>query len=150
MQLNHGIALSLDGRTLYVSSLPNLFSYPYDPETGTVGAKKILVNNMTNGGYHLTRTLLVSKTVPDTLLMQRGSDGNIDPGAADPKSGRSQVRVFSISTLNASTAPVDYSTSGTLLGYGLRNSVGWAEHPITGGIVSVKSSTSQSYANFDL
>ncbi|CZR58524.1 related to L-sorbosone dehydrogenase [Phialocephala subalpina] len=119
LKLNHGIELSPDGRTLYVSSLTNLYSYPYDPDTGTVGANKTL-------------------TVPDTLLMQRGSDGNIDPGASDVKSGRSQVRIFSMSKLNASTAPNDYSTSGTLLGYGLRNSVGWAEHPISGGICSVE------------
>lgn len=78
---------------------------------------------MTNGGYHLTRALLVSKTMPDTILMQRGSDGNLDSGAADVKNERSQVRIFSTPKLNASTAPINYSTSGTLLGYGLRNGI---------------------------
>jgi glucose/arabinose dehydrogenase len=136
--LNHGIDVSVDGKTLFVSSLTEVSSYSYDAAAGTVGPKQVLLNKMTNGGYHLTRTMIASKKSPGLLVIQRGSDGNVDAGTATIASGRSQVRVFNISALttSATTAPLDYSTSGEVLGWGLRNSVGWGEDPTTGGIVS--------------
>jgi glucose/arabinose dehydrogenase len=88
---------------------------------------------MSNGG-HSTRTLLIPRTNPDVLLVSRGSDGNLDLGTADVNSGRSQIRIFNISQLRST--PADYSTSGELLGWGLRNSVGVGEDVSTGGIVS--------------
>jgi glucose/arabinose dehydrogenase len=74
------------------------------------------------------------------LLVSRGSDDNIDMGAEDVKTGRSQIRAFNISSGASSNFPYVYNSSGTLLGWGLRNSVGVAEHPITGGIYSVENS----------
>ena len=130
-QLNHGIALSPDGKTLFASSLTNVYSWPYDAVAGTVGTKKTLIQNMKNGG-HSTRTLWVARSNPDMLLVSRGSDGNIDASTAQITSGRSQIRAFSIAAL--STSPVDY-TAGEVIGWGLRNSVGMSEDVSTGGFV---------------
>lgn len=87
---------------------------------------------MRNGGFHLSRTLLVPKAQPDVLLVQRGSDGNIDTPAAQIGTARSQIRIFKISDIQA--AAVDY-TKGEVLAWGLRNTVGFGEDP-KGGIVS--------------
>lgn len=57
-------------------------------------------------------------------------------------SGRSQIRAFDIGNLPAGR-PYDYPSEGRLLGWGLRNSVGVAEHPVTGGIFSVENSADQ-------
>jgi glucose/arabinose dehydrogenase len=88
---------------------------------------------MRNGGFHPTRTLLVPKAQPDTLLVQRGSQDNIDTAAAQISTGRSQIRAFKIAEIQ--NAPKNY-TSGEVLASGLRNSVGFGEHP-NGGIVSL-------------
>ncbi|KAH6715114.1 hypothetical protein BKA61DRAFT_643028 [Leptodontidium sp. MPI-SDFR-AT-0119] len=134
--LNHGIDLSADGKTLFASSLSNVYSYPYDAVVGTVGTRMTLVQNMQNGG-HSTRTLWVSKFDPNMLLVSRGSDGNIDAPTAQIRSGRSQIRAFSIS--GTSTATVDY-TAGEVIAWGLRNSVGMSEDISTGGFWSVENS----------
>jgi glucose/arabinose dehydrogenase len=131
--INHGIALTPDGKTLFVSSLTTVWSWSYDGTTGTVSNKKVVIQNMRNGGFHLSRTLLVPKASPDTLLVQRGSDGNIDTPAAEIGTARSQIRAFSIAAIQS--AAVDY-TKGEVLGWGLRNTVGMGEDP-RGGIWSV-------------
>lgn len=84
---------------------------------------------------HVTRTLLIPKHNPDLLLVSRGSNDNVDEGTADIESGRSQLRIFKIADLMAETEAVDY-TAGEVLGWGLRNSVGVAEDPSNGHIVS--------------
>jgi glucose/arabinose dehydrogenase len=89
---------------------------------------------------HTTRTLLLSAKVPGIMLVSRGSNNNIDLTAEDIKSGHSQIRAFNISSGASSSFPYMYNSSGTLLGWGLRNSVGVAEHPVTGGIYSVENS----------
>lgn len=98
---------------------------------------------MTNSG-HVSRTLLLSRKHPDMLLVSRGSEGNDDAAAADRDSGHSQLRAFNLSALPSNgsgegKSPYGY-LQGTLLGWGLRNSVGVAEHPATGGIWSVENS----------
>ena len=72
---------------------------------------------------------------PDQILVQVGSNANIDSATTEASSGRSQARIFSINALKAGTSSVAYTT-GTLFAWGLRNSIGWAEEPTTGGIVS--------------
>ncbi|PNP85295.1 hypothetical protein FNYG_01354 [Fusarium nygamai] len=143
--LNHGIALSKDGRTLYASSSDEVFAWSYDPSKVTLSesSAQTLVNNMTNGG-HTSRTLLISQKHPDMLLVSRGSDGNDDAGAEDRDSGRSQIRAFNISSFssNSDKKPYDY-LDGEIIGWGLRNSVGVAEHPETGGIFSVENSADE-------
>ena len=118
---------------MFVSSLDAVYAYTYDASAGTATNKKTVIQNMRNGGLHLSRTLLVSKAYPDLLLVSRGSDGNIDTGATSSAAGRSIIKYYKISEIMQT--PVDMGRDGTVLGYGLRNSVGMGEHPYTGGIV---------------
>ena len=112
--------------------MTTVWSYPYNAASGTVGTRKTIITNIPSAS-HSTRTLRVSKKNPDSLIVAVGSDGNLDAGTTDKSSGRSQLRTFSISKISHS--PVTYE-SGTVLGWGLRNSVGVTENPTTGGIVS--------------
>jgi len=130
--MNHGIALSPDGKKLYVSSQIYVWSWDYDGTTGTVSNKKTLIQGMKQGGFHLTRTLLVPKGRPDLLLVQRGSQDNIDTAAGQIGTARSQIRVFKIADIEKGV--VEYS-SGEVLAWGIRNTVGFGEDS-KGGIVS--------------
>ncbi|EHK96795.1 hypothetical protein M7I_7503 [Glarea lozoyensis 74030] len=67
--------------------------------------------------------------------MGRGSDGNVDQGAKQTSSGRSQIRLFNLTQVAAT--PVAYATGGTLFAWGLRNPVGIGENPVTGEIWSI-------------
>ena len=96
---------------------------------------------MTNGD-HDTRTLQMSTLSRHTLLVSRGSGDNIDYDAAHLDSGRSQLRAFDMSTLP--DGGYDFTSEGLRLGWGLRNSVGVAEHP-KGGIYSIENSVDDLY-----
>ncbi|KAL2162121.1 hypothetical protein VTH06DRAFT_7906 [Thermothelomyces fergusii] len=140
-RLNHGLELSEDGRSLYVSTSEFVDRYDYDPDSVSVGEPTRLVVNMTNpSGGHSTRTLLLSKSQPDLLVVSRGSGPNIDPLALDKSTGVSQIRAFNISEAALGENPYNYPSDGILVGWGLRNSVGVAEHPVTGTIWSVENS----------
>lgn len=91
---------------------------------------------------HVTRTLLMSRQVPDMLLVSRGSMSNLDPAALDITTGVSTIKAFDVSDVSDA---YNFAEQGTLLGWGLRNSVGVAEDPVTGGIYSVENSVD----NFD-
>ncbi|KAI3395227.1 hypothetical protein diail_1653 [Diaporthe ilicicola] len=132
--LNHAVQLSTDGRTLYASTSNDVYRWSYDAAAGTVGKNETLVTNMSNTD-HVSRTLLLSQKANNTLLVSRGSGENLDFGAAQLDSGISQIRAFDISTL-PNGRPYNYPSEGRLMGWGLRNSVGVAEHPVTGGIYS--------------
>ncbi|KAI9148279.1 putative glycine dehydrogenase (decarboxylating) [Paramyrothecium foliicola] len=138
--LNHGLALSEDGRTLYASTQSDVYSWPYDPSGPSLNSdsRRTLVNNMGNRG-HTTRTLMLSRQNPDILLVSLGSGSNQDVEALNITTGISQIRSFNISALGENDDPYDY-TNGNVLGWGLRNSVGIGEHPGTGGIWSVENS----------
>jgi len=141
-QLTHGIALSADGKTLYASSAEAVFAWSYDSAAGTVGSDRAtIVNNMTNAD-HISRTLLISPSRPNMLIVSRGSAENIDYGTRELASGRSQIRAFDLDNLPADR-PYEYSSEGRVLGMGLRNDVGVAEEPLTGGIYSVENSIDQ-------
>jgi glucose/arabinose dehydrogenase len=134
MQLNHGMQLTPDGKTLYASTIDKVYKWSYDSkQTKTTSQPVTLVEGMTNSD-HTTRTLLIPKSAPGQLLVSRGSGSNIDYRALDKSSGISQIRAFDIST--TPSKPYKYSSDGKLIGWGLRNSVGLAEHPVTGGIWS--------------
>jgi glucose/arabinose dehydrogenase len=135
---NHGIALSADGKTLFVSNLQSVTAYSYDAEAGTVGTGKVVVNGLGNNGPHPTRTILVSKSSPDMLLVARGSNANVDTATTAASSGRCMIRSFSISKIMQS--PATYTTDGELVGWGLRNIVGMGEDPVYGGVWSVENS----------
>lgn len=139
--LNHGLALSQDGKTLYASTPEAAYSWDYDPVASTVSnTNKTIITGMSNSD-HTTRTLLISQKVNGMLLVSRGSTSNVDPEAAVLSSGHSQLRAFNLD--NMTGQPYDYSTDGLRLGWGLRNSVGVVEHPTTGGIYSVENSVDQ-------
>ena len=137
-KLNHGIALDSQNGILYASSSDKVYSWAYNASAGTVSqSRNTVVEGMDNSG-HTTRTLLLSAKVPGTLLVSRGSDGNVDEEAKDISSGHCQIKAF-----NLSSTAQDFTSSGTILGWGLRNSVGVAEDPVTGGIWSVENSVDQ-------
>lgn len=141
-QLNHGIALSSDGKTIYASNIDSVFSWEYDASKVLVSdSNRTLVTGMSNSG-HTSRTLLLPESKPGLLLVSRGSDGNRDEGTRRTNSGRSQIRMFNISDLAEDDDPYDYLKGG-ILGWGLRNSVGVAEHPRDGGIWSVENSADE-------
>ncbi|KAJ9647877.1 hypothetical protein H2201_001243 [Coniosporium apollinis] len=140
-RLNHGIELSHDGTTLYASTPNEVYAWTYNPDTRrTSGEPRTLITGMDNAG-HTTRTLLLSRHVPDLLLVSRGSNANLDYLALDITSGHCQLKAFNIS--NVTSEPYDFTADGRLLGWGLRNSVGVAEEPVTGGIYSVENSVDQ-------
>lgn len=140
-QLNHGIALSQDGKTLYASTAEAVYSWEYDPSGSTVSnTNRSLVTGM-NTNDHTTRTLLMSQKVNGTLVVSRGSTSNVDPLAEQLSSGHSQIRAFNLN--NITSKGYSFDTDGLRLGWGLRNSVGIAEHPSTGGVYSVENSVDQ-------
>jgi glucose/arabinose dehydrogenase len=139
-QLNHGIALSKDGKTLYASSSNDVFAWTYDASGPFVGtANQSVVTGMTNDD-HTTRTLLMSNKQDGMLLVSRGSNSNIDIEAESIETGHSQIKAFNMNNVTSTTKPYEFVTEGRLLGWGLRNSVGVAEEPLTGGIYSVENS----------
>jgi glucose/arabinose dehydrogenase len=120
--LNHGVVLSADGKTLYASSATSVFAWDYDPITMSIsGSPRTIVSGMDSRG-HVTRTLVIPPKHPNLLIVSHGSNDNFDHESGDIKVGRSCVKVFDVSK-----APVDgyrYAAEGYNLGYGLRNEVG--------------------------
>lgn len=120
--LNHGIALSPDGKTLYASSMTQAYSWPYDATAASVGTRATIITGMVNGGSHLTRTLAISAHAPNLLVISHGSNANIDAGAADAKTGRAIIKVFDLTTIPS--GGYNYASTGYTAGYGQRNEVG--------------------------
>jgi glucose/arabinose dehydrogenase len=120
--LNHGIAMSPDGKTLYASSMTQAYSWPYDAAAGTLGTRATIVTGMTNGGSHLTRTLAIAPHAPNLLVVSHGSNANIDTASADPKTGRAIIKVFDLSKVPS--GGYNYASGGYNAGYGQRNEVG--------------------------
>lgn len=116
-----------------------MYAWSYDPSSGTVtGKPRTIVQNL-GGTDHTTRTLLVTSN--NQLIVSRGSGENVDLRAQDISTGISQIKAFNMTTLP--DTPYDYASAGTRLGWGLRNSVGVAQEPTTGGIFSVENSVDQ-------
>ncbi|KAL8392123.1 hypothetical protein RB595_002349 [Gaeumannomyces hyphopodioides] len=141
-ELNHGIELSEDGKTLYASSADSVYSWEYDAGQGSAksDSRKTLISGMASGG-HISRTILMSRKTKGTLLVSRGSASNMDADARDKGSGVSQIRAFDLGALpDGGGRAFRYASEGRLVGWGLRNSVGVAEHPGTGGVYSVENS----------
>ncbi|PWW77035.1 soluble quino protein glucose dehydrogenase [Tuber magnatum] len=136
LNLNHGLALSRDGRTLFASSANIAYSWKYDPTTPSIdnSSRRNVVTGMDSDG-HTTRTLLTSKLYSDVLLVSRGSNGNLDMDAKHLPKGKCMIKAFS----HSKTEEQDFATQGNLLGWGLRNSVGIGEDS-RGGIWAVENS----------
>ena len=130
-----------------------MLAWGYDAATAEVDGDtppRVVVNGMNGEGGHATRTLLMARRAPDTLLVSQGSGSNDDSRARDIDSGISQIRAFDLSA-GLPDAPIRFSGGGgggsrsRLLGWGLRNSVGVAEDSSTGGIWSVENSVDDLY-----
>ncbi|KAK5658032.1 hypothetical protein OQA88_2587 [Cercophora sp. LCS_1] len=138
--LNHGLALSTDGKTLYASTVEAVFAWQYDPDRGTVSATpRSIVSGMSNDDL-VTRTLLISRKEAGKLVVSRGSAEANMARASVLSSGLSQVRAFDLGNFTTTSKPYNFNTEGVVLGWGLRNSVGVGEHPVTGGIYGVENS----------
>ncbi|KAF7326136.1 Soluble quino protein glucose dehydrogenase [Mycena kentingensis (nom. inval.)] len=124
--LNHGIAFSADGKTIFASSSNTAWKWDYSASTMTMSNQKKVVTGMDNAD-HVTRTLLVSTKSPNLLLVARGSNDNLDLGSVNATAARAQVRVFDWTTLPAGDVGYDYNTQGKILAYGVRNEVGLVE-----------------------
>ncbi|KAI0013855.1 soluble quino protein glucose dehydrogenase [Xylariaceae sp. FL0662B] len=124
--LNHGLALTPDGKTLYASSQTTVFQWAYDAEAQTVTGQKTVVSGISQG-IHSTRTVVVSPKNPNLIIVSVGSNQNWDTATSNPSSGRSMVKVFDMSAVPANG--YSYNTAGTLLAYGLRNEVALAFDP---------------------
>ncbi|KAG9093336.1 hypothetical protein FRC07_011485 [Ceratobasidium sp. 392] len=133
--LEHGIEIGPgkgNSQYLYASSMENVFRWEYNPKTATViGSPVTLVFNMSNVGAippdHVTRTLLLESPVggvSKSLIVSRGSAGNVDPAAADVNTGTAQIRRFSLTNVPAGTGW--QWQRGDILGWGNRNGVGIA------------------------
>jgi glucose/arabinose dehydrogenase len=113
--------------------MTHVYAWPYDPKAmKTTGEPKSIITGFGAKGGHSTRTLLALKKSPGTLLVSRGSVGNLDPDARIAILGRSQIRAFDVSDLSKQYKYPE----GYLIGRGLRNSVGLGENPVDGGIWS--------------
>jgi len=138
--LNHGLAFSSDGKTLYASTAEAVYAWQYDADRGGVGAvPRAIVTGMANDDL-VTRTLLISKKSPGSLVISRGSGEVNMAKAAVLSTGLSQIRVFDLSNFTTTSKAYNFNTEGVVLGWGLRNSVGVGEHPVTGGIYGVENS----------
>lgn len=120
--LNHGIALSHDGKTLYASSMTQVYAWPYDAAAGTLGTRTTVITGMYNGGSHLTRTLAIAPQNSNLLVVSHGSNANIDQATSDSKTGRAIIKVFDLASVPS--GGYNYATAGYNAGYGQRNEVG--------------------------
>ncbi|KAK3934180.1 soluble quino protein glucose/sorbosone dehydrogenase [Diplogelasinospora grovesii] len=125
-QLNHGLALTPDGKTLYASSETTAYSWSYDAATMKVSNQKTVVKGMATG-VHSTRNLLVVPSQPNMVLLQVGSNANFDMAAVDKNTGRAIIKIFDMSKAPASG--YNYNTDGEVFGYGLRNEIGFTMDP---------------------
>jgi glucose/arabinose dehydrogenase len=128
---------------LYASTSGEVYSWGYDPVAVTVSDTNQTIVVGMNNSDHQTRTLLMSEKQPGMLLVSRGSSDNIDPRAPFLETGHSQIRAFNVTNLTPDSQPYLFNASGLLLGWGLRNSVGLGEEPLTGGIFSVENSVDE-------
>lgn len=125
-QLNHGLDITPDGKTLYASTERAMYSWTYDPATMKVSNQKTVVQGM-DTGIHSTRNILVVKQQPNLVLLQVGSNANLDTASAQPSTGRAIIKIFDIS--KAPSSGFNYKTDGEVFGYGLRNEIGFTADP---------------------
>ncbi|KAI0481935.1 soluble quino protein glucose dehydrogenase [Xylariaceae sp. FL0804] len=122
--LNHGIALSPDGGTLYASSSAAAFRWSYDATSGDVGGPNATVVAGMGGSDHVTRTLVVAPQAPNLLVVSHGADENLDMDALSPSAAQADVKVFDMDAVP--DGGYNWTTDGWIAGYGLRNDVGLA------------------------
>ncbi|EGO61659.1 hypothetical protein NEUTE1DRAFT_98738 [Neurospora tetrasperma FGSC 2508] len=124
--LNHGLDLTPDGKTLYASSETTLYSWAYDPLTRKVSNQKTVVKDMSTG-VHSSRTVKVVPGQPNLVLLQVGSNSNLDMAAQQPSTGRACIKVFDVNKVPS--GGYNYNTQGEMFGFGLRNEIGFVPDP---------------------
>jgi glucose/arabinose dehydrogenase len=124
--LNHGLAITPDGKTLYASGERTVYQYDYDPVTMKVGTAKTVVQGI-DSGIHSTRTLMVVAGSPNMVLVQCGSNANFDMQSADKATARAGIKIFDMSKVPS--GGYAYKTGGETFGYGLRNEIGFTADP---------------------
>ncbi|CAJ2507741.1 Uu.00g089270.m01.CDS01 [Anthostomella pinea] len=134
--LNHGLALTPDGSTLYASGERTVYAWAYDAATRMVSGQRTVVTGM-DSGIHSTRTLMVVASQPNMVLVQVGSNANLDMDSAQPATGRAIIKIFDMN--NAPATGYDYKTAGEVFAYGLRNEIGFIQDP-TGVVWGVENS----------
>ncbi|TLD30435.1 hypothetical protein PspLS_02659 [Pyricularia sp. CBS 133598] len=139
--LNHGLALSADGNSLFASTVQSVFRWDYDAKSSRAnGSPQEIITGMRNQVL-TTRTLTMAKKAIGMLLVSRGSGGDEDTAALaaarDVNSGTSQIRAFDTLRTSEGGQAWEFNRAGRRMGWGLRNAVAVAEHPITGGIYSM-------------
>ena len=122
--LNHGLALSVDGKTLYASSMTTVYAWPYTASSASVGTRTTIITGMYSGGAHVTRTLQAVPHAPNLLIVSHGSNDNWDYASGNAKTGRAIIKVFDLSA--APSAGYNYVSGGSVVSYGMRNEVGVA------------------------
>ncbi|KAK3291788.1 soluble quino protein glucose/sorbosone dehydrogenase [Chaetomium fimeti] len=125
-QLNHGLALSPDGKKMYASGETAAYSWDYDSATRALSNIKTVVKGISSG-IHFTRTVAVVPQQPNLILVQVGSNSNFDMASAQKETGRAIIKIF-----DTDKAPADgfnYNTDGEVYGYGLRNTIGFTADP---------------------
>lgn len=142
------MVLSFDGRTIYASTPDSVYAYSYDPSSGAIRGDPTTVVDGMQSSVHVTRTLLLSRHSPGYLVISRGSSDNVAHQAHDVDAGVSQVRAFNLN--DTSSYPLDFSDDGRVLGWGLRNSVGIDEDPVTGRVYAVETSIDDLERNGEL
>ena len=111
----HGLAVSPDGSTLYLTTITEVFTAPRQPD-GTLGDLTRIIDDLPDGGQHPNRTLAFG---PDGLLyLSVGSTANATVETS-PESA-SIVRID----------PKNYERE--VFASGLRNTIGFGWHPETG------------------
>jgi glucose/arabinose dehydrogenase len=126
IRLNHGLALTPDGKTLYASGENQAFSWTYDVATRQATNQKTVVTGMATG-IHSTRTIMVVPQQPNMILLQVGSNANLDTQSAQASTGRAIIKAFDMSSVPASG--YNYNTQGQVFAYGLRNEIGFVADP---------------------
>ncbi|KAK7437321.1 hypothetical protein CaCOL14_010316 [Colletotrichum acutatum] len=121
--LNHGIGLTPDGKTLYVTSMTTAWSYTYDAKAQSVSAQTVVVKGMQQGG-HPTRNLVIPPATPHLLVIQQGSYSNFDYESLNKAVARAVVKVFDMRSVPS--GGYTYASQGWFLGWGLRNEVALA------------------------
>lgn len=124
--LNHGLSLTPDGTTLYASGETTVYSWTYNPATRTVSNQKTVVQGM-DTGIHSTRNVLVVPSKPNMILVQIGSNQNLDMASGNKATGRAIIKIFDMSSVPANGYA--YKTQGEVFGYGLRNEIGFTTDP---------------------
>lgn len=125
-QLNHGLALSPDGSAMYASGETAVYGWTYDSAARTLSNQQTVIKGISTG-IHSTRTLSVVPSQPNLLLVQVGSNANLDQAAAQKETGRAIIKIFDMDKVPS--GGYNYNTDGEVFGYGLRNTIGFVPDP---------------------